>query len=528
MNKNTLVLSRVSRAVFVALLLTLALVSIPGYSETAAAAVACDPTGKSTPRCGSENDVDPAPAPQPDGTPGGGGGGGSSGGSSGGDRYIPGDWVSPGGLSCEWWGGFGSGCVITTSASGSVDWRKQSQKFITLGASSIAVHRYGQNQCPRVDTGSRRTTGFTYTFVRRAPVIKDLETGAWTNSGPITITPTISCVRLNVIAQDEKCLVGGSSSLKMLAPRKETIGTAPAKMNGTGSTEYDKCRSATRVVANMKMNGIPEKYNFGRYELRNSTTYRWNTVEYYGADLLNGGQVAKPKIVKRGPIKTSNPKVGYVQILCSGVTSGSKKAAFVGSNHEYTLSDCPAPTGGGNGGSKHPYTCSFSGDPRINGNISKSATVFRDGKLRGIAWKKPKLNAKTQGSLKTSTIIARKGTPWNATGITLGAKKNHFLLTNNKNASILTGKAGTGWMDGLVYKNLKFGATWASTKGEATVLSPTYKWEGKFITKITYISSVDVVSGTISTKTATTAINSSAKCVGDNMRITAVRSVASK
>lgn len=276
---------------------------------------------------------------------------------------------------------------------------------------------------------------------------------------------SVQCLSLNYSIRTAKCYVDATGTINKVAPTRSHITTKTAKTSyGKGDRSYAGCLASRSVVVNV----ATVLSGYGRWEARAS--FRVETVKARVAlnvDPLTGKK--KPtEIISRSGVSTAATKYNYAQITCRGASmSASKSAAWTG-NPKYTHTECdPA--------SSNPvYQCTGVNDlPVINGQATRSATLFRDGEENSIKLPSVGLTGNGVKINSTKTQVLRTGTPWNTNGA-VNARTNDVQLKQGSK-SLFTSNKGTPWMSGK-QRDFTVSSVWSSDKGLPTTLTGKYEF----------------------------------------------------
>jgi hypothetical protein len=339
------------------------------------------------------------------------------------------------------------------------------------------------------------------------------------NSGQINVakkyfaSSSIKCIypaRWVIQNSKYKCVIDSTAEIVQNAPRSRTLGTAGMTSDwGRGVRTIEACQnSATDVYIS---GGSPE---YGRYSAAARTRVQFANIKHYTTADPRTGAVPADEIHSVGAISTINPAAARWQSTCAGFSEGWS------GNFAFNQTEC------GPNQNQHPqlYQCTIDGDanPLVNGTRTNNATIFRDGEMNTIAWSRPSITGTANGVPEGKTQIIRSGTPWNTTSKFPTAKTNDVELYRD-GKSKFTKLDGTGWMNKTMSDGWGLKAYWASDTGKPTLLTPQYKWMADWVISTRTVTSINPLTGAITTAPITQTVSAEALCTGTPLTVNIVR-----
>lgn len=276
-----------------------------------------------------------------------------------------------------------------------------------------------------------------------------------------TSIQSVSCLSLNFSKRQVKCYVDATGTIDKVAPSKSRVTSKTNKTRyGNGDRSYQGCLNSRSVVVSVStvLSG------YGRWHAKASFRYELVTARVpLNKDPITG-KTPPTTIISRGGVKNSATRHNYAQISCSGaLVSSNRGSAWVG-NPSWTHSEC------GPDSSKPIYQCTGVNNlPSINGQATRSATLFRDGEENSIRLPNVGLSGRDVSIKSSKTQMLRSGTPWNTNGST-NARTNDVQLKLN-GSSKFTSARGTPWMSGK-QRDFTVSSVWSSDKGAPTKITP--------------------------------------------------------
>lgn len=329
------------------------------------------------------------------------------------------------------------------------------------------------------------------------------------------VVTEIKCIPAKKSVKTLECVVKMYAQVDFVHPTRKMIVKNEKKSDFASNKTYENCVKSQKdkVSANAKLD------EYGRYHAyAQSYTQRVKRVVYSGR-VPEKDTIRLEFFTIEGPVVQKPMKHNYAQNTCAEFIVSPKRSEAYKGSPKFTQDDCPKTTAGS-------FQCNASDTTWINGQKSKSATVFRDGKPNTVTFSVPKLSGNTyvkNSQELVKTRIFRTGTPWD-TSATKTRTPLQIMKAGSKTPLKINSKDRSSYTAGGISKYDVYGYL-ASEAKEPTKLRNEYVLEGEWRIETKILKSffsngtVEIVDGPTAT------ITSTATCLSPEVSLNFVRGV---